>query len=209
VLTLPAPMLATAGRPRGSLDDWTVEAKIDGWRVLVGVDRSGTAHVQTRRGRTLAAVIPEVTALRDLGVELILDGELIVGDGRPADFYRLAGALSARSPAAGSAPCFVAFDLLRLDGTNLMDRPQYERRHLLQHVAGILGAHALPIVPSYPGVDVDHVLSSCESHQLEGVVLKQRNATYRPGTRSADWRKIKCAAWAEHRTRRFPLSSTV
>ena len=205
VRTLPAPMLATAGRPPGSLADWTVEAKVDGWRVLVGVDRSGT-RVQTRRGRTLTAAIPEVAALEDLGVALVLDGEVIVGDGRPAEFYRLAGALSTHHPTFESTPCFVAFDLLHFDGHDLMGRPQHERRQLLEHLAHLQPAHTLPIVPSYAGVDLDDVLSCCEHHQLEGVVLKHQQATYRPGSRSTDWRKIKCAGWAGHRARRFTSS---
>jgi hypothetical protein len=184
----------------------SLQRENDGWRVLVGVDRSGTC-VQTRRGRTLTAAIPEVAALQDLGVELVLDGEVIVGAGRPADFDRLAGALATHHPTFASTPCFVAFDLLHFDGHDLMGRPRHERRQLLEQLAGLQPAHILPIVPSYAGVDLDAVLSCCDHHQLEGVVLKHHQATYRPGTRSTDWRKIKCAGWAQHRARRFERAS--
>jgi bifunctional non-homologous end joining protein LigD len=202
MMELPAPMLATNGRPCGALGEWHVEPKLDGWRAMVGVD-AAAATVRTRRGRAVHTAIPEVTALAELGVDVVLDGEIIVGDGRPADFYRLAGALSARRPAAGSPVSFVAFDVLRLDGIDLLDRPQHERRRLLDHLAGLVDGDALPVVPTFPGVDIEEVLASCEAHAVEGVVAKHRDATYRPGARSAAWRKIKCSGWETHRARRF------
>src|SRR3954462_10245265 len=120
MFSLPAPMLATSGRPNAGLDDWTVEVKLDGWRAIVGVSSEGY-QVRTRRGRSIGDRLPELRALTALGIDAVLDGELIAGAGRPAEFYELADAMAARH--RDRAVCFVAFDVLRLDGASLLNVP--------------------------------------------------------------------------------------
>jgi bifunctional non-homologous end joining protein LigD len=112
---LPAPTLATSGRPNAGLDDWNVEVKLDGWRAIVGVSGEGY-QVRTRRGRSIGERLPELRALTALGIEAVLDGELIAGAGRPAEFYELAGAMAGRR--RDRPVCFVAFNVLRLNGTS-------------------------------------------------------------------------------------------
>jgi ATP-dependent DNA ligase len=60
-------MLATSGRPRGSLDGWVVEPKADGWRVQIAVGDGGVT-VWTRSGREITARVPELTNLGNIGV---------------------------------------------------------------------------------------------------------------------------------------------
>ena len=193
-------MLATAGRPVGGLEDWTVEAKLDGWRATVGIS-SGRQVVRTRRGRDVTDHLPELAALAHLGVDVVLDGEIIVGGGRPAEFYALAGAMSTRRRRLPLT--FVAFDVLAVDGVDVCAHPHHERRRLLDRLADITDG-TMVVVPSLPGTDLDLVLASCQHLELEGVVVKRRTGTYRPGARSTDWRKLKTPAWAEHRARRIP-----
>ena len=190
-------MLAATGRPGGPLEDWTVEAKLDGWRAIVGV-RDGSVIVRTRRGRNVTDQLPELAQLSQLGVDIVLDGEIIAGGGRPAEFYELAGAMASRRRA--SPLNFVAFDLLALDGVDLCSLPHDQRRRLLDHLAGLADG-TVPVVSSHAGVDVDLVLAACEHLAMEGVVLKRRDATYRPGRRSTAWRKLRCAGFEQHRTR--------
>jgi bifunctional non-homologous end joining protein LigD len=122
------PMLATSGRPNVSLDGWVVEPKADGWRAQVAVDADGCT-VWTRTGRDITAKVPEVAVLADLGVEVVLDGELVTGAGLPADFYPLAGLMSARR--RRRRVTFVAFDVLRLNGRSLLDYDLASRREVL------------------------------------------------------------------------------
>lgn len=61
--------------------------------------------VRTRRGRRLE--LPELRPLVGLGVAL--DGELVAGAGRMADFYSVAPALAARRRT--TTVTFVAFDV--------------------------------------------------------------------------------------------------
>jgi bifunctional non-homologous end joining protein LigD len=195
-------MLATNGRPAAELDDWTVEVKLDGWRAMVGVSPAGY-EVRTRRGRSIGERLPELRALTALGIDAVLDGELIAGAGRPAEFYELAGAMAARR--RERPLCFVAFDVLRLDGTSLLNVPQRERRQLLERLAELTD-DTLPVVPSYRGGDLDDVLAGCEQLALEGVVIKRHDARYLPGRRTNGWRKIKTTAW---RTRHLPARQAV
>ncbi len=184
-------MLASSGRPPGPLDGWVVEPKPDGWRAQVAVDGGGCT-VWTRTGRDVTTKVPEVTAIAELGVECVLDGELVAGAGLPADFYPLAGLMSARRRQA--LITFVAFDILRLDGRYLLDYGLASRRQVLDCVVR-LSDGALTAVDSFPGDDLDDVLAGCEQLTMEGVVLKRLNSIYRPGRRSPDWRKVKCPAW--------------
>ena len=109
----------------------------------MGVSSEGY-EVRTRRGRSIGERLPELRALTALGIDAVLDGELIAGAGRPAEFYELAGAMVARR--RERPLCFVAFDVLGLNGTSLLDVPQHERRQLLQQLA-TLTDNTLPIVP--------------------------------------------------------------
>jgi bifunctional non-homologous end joining protein LigD len=192
-------MLAASGRPVGDLREWRIEPKLDGYRAVVGVTPSARI-VRTRRGRNITESLPELAKLCDIGVELVLDGELIAGAGRPEDFYGLAGAVASRG--RRQRLTFVAFDLLHCQGNDLFHRPLHERRRLLEHVAQ-LAEGVLHIVPSYPGRDLDDLLGGADELALEGVVLKHQASPYRPGRRTTTWRKLKCPDWAEHRARRF------
>lgn len=131
----------------------------------------------------------------------MLDGEIIDGGGRPADFYGLAGSVASRRRARPLT--FVAFDLLACDGASTMALTYDERRQLLLHLASLADG-ALHVVPTYSGEDLDVLLASCDELAMEGVVAKLRTSTYRPGRRSDHWRKLECEGWSGHRERRMP-----
>jgi bifunctional non-homologous end joining protein LigD len=57
-------------------------------------------------------------------------------------------------------------------------------------------------VPRWDAEDAVELFRACDQLGLEGIVVKRGRSTYRPGVRSNDWRKVKVAAWAEHRERR-------
>ena len=184
-------MLATS-RPRpASLAGWVCEPKLDGWRAIVQVVE-GNVRVTSRNGHDLTDRVPSVQKLAGHD-GLVLDGELVHGDGSMDSFYGLLGALH-----RGSA-CFVAFDVLATAERVLVHRPYEDRRAALTS----LDLPSVGVVPSFPADDVEHVLSVCEQAGMEGVVLKRRQSVYRPGQRSSDWRKAKCAAWREHLERRL------
>lgn len=192
------PMLATSGPLPAARDAaaWAYEMKWDGVRAVIHVD-GGRVRIMSRNDRDVSVSYPE---LRGLGEQLgstqaVLDGEIVSfdDDGRPS-FGRLqqrmhvANAAQARR-LAGSVPAvFLAFDLLHLDGTSLLDRPYEQRRELLERLE--LDGPAWQTPPAFQGDGAQAVRASREQ-QLEGVVAKRLTSAYRPGRRSLDWVKVK------------------
>ena len=118
------PMLASASAPRRLLGRWVMEPKFDGWRVIVAID--GEVRVWTRRGHELTARLPELAPLADVvDVTVVLDGELVAGQGRASDFYGVLGRVGARHRT--SPLTFVAFDVLAFDGPVIDQRYRHRR----------------------------------------------------------------------------------
>lgn len=191
-----APMLATLATPaqaRG--DDWAYELKWDGIRCIAVVDGE-TVRLFSRNHNEVTASHPEVAAeLASLGVDAVLDGELVALDERGVpSFGRLQQRLGVTKSAEverlrASIPVhFMVFDLLELDGSSLRDRSYEDRRAALDE----LGPDGEVVrVPPAHGGGLDEAIALSRRHKLEGVVAKRRSSTYTPGARSKDWLKIK------------------
>ena len=80
----------------------------------------------------------------------------------------------------------IAFDVLRLDGADVCDRPLSERRELLLGLG--LDDVAWQVPPTYD--DGQMLLAAAEQQGLEGIVSKRLSSRYRPGVRSREWLKF-------------------
>jgi bifunctional non-homologous end joining protein LigD len=190
------PMLATKGDhvPRGA--EWTHEVKWDGMRVLV--DRTADRmRIWSRNENDVTVSFPELHALATVGGDFLLDGEVVaLGEGIPTfgalqDRMHVRDAGRALRLAERNPVTLIAFDLLRLDGQDLCDRPLSERRELLlglglDTVPEKTGAWQVP--PTYD--DGQMLLEAAEQQGLEGIVSKRLSSRYRPGVRSKDWLKF-------------------
>ena len=189
------PMKATTGRlPRG--DDWVYEPKWDGHRAIVRlrdgeVDAvSSTGQARNARWPWLADAVraacdndtrQSATRRAQTGQgETILDGEVIALDDDGKHSFQLVGR-------ADRPHAFVVFDLLALDGTDLLGRPWHERRALLE--AAVRPVPPLSITPI--GEDADVMMEVTRANDFEGVIAKRRAATYQLGRRSPSWVKVK------------------
>ncbi|MFP5068946.1 non-homologous end-joining DNA ligase [Pseudonocardia nantongensis] len=184
-------MLATPG-PLPTGDGWSFEVKWDGMRVLASVTEGAepALRLRTRSGRDVTANFPELAGLTELAPDVVLDGEVVLLDGGVPSFAALAhrmqgvvgSAVAERRPVT-----FMVFDVLRLYGVELLDRPLTERRATLERLdlAGV--AHVEPS-PLYP--DGAALLEVTAQRGLEGVVAKRGASPYRPGRRSPDWVKV-------------------
>jgi ATP-dependent DNA ligase len=161
-------------------DGWLFELKYDGFRALLEIDGAGARLVSRNRNRfrhldTLAAALAKRLRVNDA----VLDGEVICADetGRPIfiDLLRR------------KEPCFIAFDLLWLNGEDLRQLPLVERkarlRRLLRRRSNRLIAEALAIEGRGKALFV-----AVEQHDLEGIVAKRKADPYRRGVH---WWKIK------------------
>jgi bifunctional non-homologous end joining protein LigD len=190
-----APMLATNSAPRTLRGSWVMEPKFDGWRVIVAIDQDGV-RVWTRRGHDMTARLPELAGLTDaVDVPVVLDGELVAGQGRASDFYGVLPRVARSAPLS-----FVAFDVLAYDGAHVIAEPYARRRELLDGLG--LGDDTWCTAPQLFGSVLD-VLAVCAEHDVEGIVAKRTDSRYRPGERSSDWLKLKTADWRQmHAPRR-------
>ncbi|MDT0212659.1 non-homologous end-joining DNA ligase [Rothia sp. ARF10] len=184
------PMLASVadGIPRGP--DWVHEVKWDGMRVLADV-HDGRLVLSSRTGRDVSVSFPELAGLAETYDDLLLDGEVVALDGGIPSFAALAERMhvsSARKAAqlATTRPVtFMAFDLLRLFGSDLTSQPWSARRELLERLD--LRSSAWQVPPVYD--DGEELYDATREQGLEGIVSKRRSAPYTAGRRSPDWRK--------------------
>ncbi|HEX2162694.1 MAG TPA: ATP-dependent DNA ligase [Thermoanaerobaculia bacterium] len=174
------------------------DAKLDGARVQVHKE-GDEVRVFTRQLHEVTAAVPEVVAAarRLPARSAILDGEVLAlrADGTPWPFQvtmrrfgrRLdVDALAAELPLA---PFF--FDLLLLDGDELLARPAEERFAAL--AGAVPGELVVPRVatadPAAAAAFLDRTLAA--GH--EGVMAKDLASPYEAGSRGAGWLKVKPA----------------
>jgi DNA ligase-1 len=170
----------------------TVDVKLDGIRIQV--HRSGgDVAVFTRSLDDITARMPEIVAIvRKLPIrEAVLDGEAMTLDaatGRPRPFQETSSRAATRSAAPLPLVPFF-FDLLHLDGADLLDEPGRVRWQAL--------ADALP-----PELIVGRTTATSEAEAAaafaaalaagqEGVVIKAAEAPYDVGRRGSAWVKVK------------------
>jgi len=191
-----APMLARPGALPAQDGRWAYELKWDGVRAVGYVDDGGL-RLMTRNDQDVSAAYPEVAALSASlgGRPCVLDGELVALDDRGVpSFGALQRRMHVRDPGqvrrlvAQVPVTYLLFDLLRLDGADLLDRPWRGRRELLESLE--LQGPAWSTPPTFLG-DGAEVLAASKQQGLEGVVAKRVDAPYEPGRRSDSWIKVK------------------
>jgi DNA ligase-1 len=173
-----------------------VEWKLDGIRVQVHRDGADVA-VFTRSLDDITDRVPEVVdAARALPVRsVVLDGEAIALDaaGAPRPFQQTGSRTASRVDVERlrrTVPLSTyLFDLLHLDGADLLDRPASDRWAALANTAPtelvvprlLTASSAVATAFSAEAVERGH----------EGVVVKDPEARYDAGRRGAAWVKVK------------------
>ena len=196
MLAQSAPSVAEAV---GKLGACAVEEKLDGIRVQVHRD-GDTVRIYTRTLDDITDRLPEITAaaLKLGGERFVLDGEVIALDasGRPRSFQETAGRVGSRvdvATAAAAVPVSpVFFDVLSVDGQDLLDLPFAERHAELARLVPEPRRVRRTLV-SGPGevVHAEAFLAETLRRGHEGVVLKALDASYSAGRRGASWVKVK------------------
>ena len=172
--------------------EWLHEVKWDGVRVLVDV-RDGGVRMTSRNDNDVTPAWPDLSAAPLGERDLLVDGEVIaLNDRGVPDFRVLQHRMHVRNArevarlVTAVPATLMVFDLLRLDGEDLTDRPLEERRALLE---GLPLAESRWQVPA--AYDDGAMLFTATLQQgLEGVVSKRRTSRYRFDQRSDDWRKL-------------------
>lgn len=185
------PMLATAGK-LPTEPGWAYEFKWDGVRTLADSGAAGFT-LTSRLGNEVTRAYPELAGLAGVAEDVLLDGEVVsFVDGRPSfsalqNRMHVRKSTDARRLAAAAPVTYLAFDVLRLYGVDLTDRPFAERRATLERLE-VAGAHwtVSPLFDDGPAT-----LQAATENGLEGVVAKRLTSLYRPGYRTNEWIKVR------------------
>ena len=170
----------------------SVEWKLDGARVQ--------AHRHGDEVRLFTRNLNDVTARLGGVVEVVrslpcsstvLDGEVIgLGDQdeRPDAFQDTMSRFGRRTGEAGSGLVVRFFDVLHVDGRDLIDDPLHDRLAVLEDVAGPWR------VPGVVTADIEEAAAFAEGALTlghEGVMVKALASAYEAGRRGGSWRKVK------------------
>ncbi len=168
-----------------------VDGKLDGIRIQV--HRSGSdVSVWSRSLDDLTARFPELVELaRSLpSTSFVLDGEalLVDDDGRPRAFQETASrSMTATASELVLSPFF--FDVLHVDGRDLIDAPAAERAEIL---AGLVpDQHRVPRLHAATAEEAADFQTRVLADGHEGVVLKGVDSRWEAGRRGSGWVKVK------------------
>ncbi len=182
-----SPMLATLSESIPSGKNWLFEIKFDGYRMLAYKEQ-GKISCYSRSGQDYTKKFADiVNSIEKLSAKsFCLDGEVIAVDETGKSDFSL---LQKRIKEGGGPIVFAVFDLLALDGENLMDRPLIERKEKLKKLLAKCDDNLL----FSEGIwgNGKRCFEFAKEHNLEGIMAKKVDSTYEQ-RRSLSWLKIKC-----------------
>jgi DNA ligase 1 len=180
-----------------------LEPKYDGIRAQLH-KVGGEVGLFSRDLRPLDKEFPElIAAAAAMAGDFVLDGELIAyAEGRKLGFADLQKRLGRRKvegdlfmegvEGSASVPLkYVAFDLLWVDGTSLLELALLERRERLEKLPleGMFGC--IEVLRADDAGEVESHFKSALRQGHEGLIAKDRAGAYSPGKRGKSWIKLK------------------
>lgn len=187
------PMLARSAEAFSDAQ-WIFEVKWDGTRALCYVNEK--MQFINRRGTDITYRYPELENMReDIHCSsCVLDGEIVVlKEGKPS-FYDLQkrehidSAFKIKLLSKQIPVVYIVFDILRLEGTDMVKKPLLERKQILQETISESSRIMLsPFVEEKGKQYYEAVIKE----GFEGVMAKRKHSLYYPGKRSDVWLKIK------------------
>lgn len=180
-----SPMLATLVDKPVDEEGWLYEIKWDGYRSIALCNKNKVELISRNNKSFNNKFYPVYDALKELGLNAVLDGEIaVITDKGISNF----GALQNWRSEADGELIYYVFDLLWLDGYDLMEVPLSERRRILHDV--------LPqtdVIRESENFETSatEFLKAANEMGLEGIIAKRANSKYSAGNRGTDWLKIK------------------
>ena len=177
-----------------------VEDKFDGIRAQL--HRSAQrAEIFSRDLRHITDQFPELAQQANkFEHELIADGEIVAfEEDRRLTFFDLQKRLGRKGdgldlfaePMEDVPVAFVVFDLLWLDGRSLLNVPLRERRERLSGLRLPQKFQRSQLSPAHSAAEIEHLFQQARRRSNEGLVIKDPESRYLPGTRGLLWFKLK------------------
>jgi DNA ligase-1 len=177
-----------------------VEDKFDGIRAQL--HRSGErVEIFSRDLRRITGQFPELAEQAvKFDQDLIADGEIIAfAEGRRLTFFDLQKRLGRKDEnadlfagAAADVPvAFVIFDLLWLNGRSLLGMPLRDRREQLGTLLLPPQFQKAEVTPARSATEIEEIFQDARRRLNEGLMIKDPESFYLPGTRGMFWFKLK------------------
>ena len=184
-------MLAKSAPTIPTGDEWRYEPKWDGFRSVI-FRHGDDVELGSRNAKPLTRYFPEVVEAvkTSFPQDAVIDGELvIVGEGGKVDFellsLRVHPAASRIAKLSKELPAlFVAFDLLAVDGEDLMGRPFDERRVRLEAALKDAGPGIYLTPLTRDSKTAEYWFEKWEGAGLDGVMAKKSDGLYTEGQRT-------------------------
>ena len=185
-----------------------MEDKLDGERVQIHYSKTPSVFkFFSRVGNDYSylyaqSLVPNIFLLFDHLENCIVDGEMMIYDPKddghylPYDTVKTYALLGGKDISTEKEnrphPCFVAFDIVYLNGQNLTSQPFSDRRALLEsnfkenfHFKFINSRKVKSVE------EIDGLLEDAINAHREGIIVKSPSSAYEIGQRSQNWCKIK------------------
>jgi len=180
-----SPMLATMVDKPFDKEGWQYEIKWDGYRAVAFCNKN-KVELKSRNDKSFnEKFYPVFNALQQWNINAVVDGEVVLlGEGGKSNF----GALQNWRSEADGEIFFYVFDLLWMNGKNLMQIPLSERRTILKQI--IPENNIIRYSENFEVSGIEF-FETAKKMGLEGIMAKKSDSIYSAGNRSKDWLKIK------------------
>jgi len=180
-----SPMLATMVDKPFDKEGWQYEIKWDGYRTVAFCNENNV-ELKSRNDKSFnEKFYPVLNAVQQWNIHAVVDGEVVVlGEGGKSNF----GALQNWRSEADGELYFYLFDLLWMNGKDLMQLPLSERRNLLKQI--IPDNNIIRLSENFEVSGIEF-FDAAKKMGLEGIMAKRSDSIYSAGNRSKDWLKIK------------------
>ncbi|HVF96375.1 MAG TPA: non-homologous end-joining DNA ligase, partial [Flavisolibacter sp.] len=181
------PMLATLINEPFDDKGWLYEIKWDGYRAVAHCDGKEVKLVSRNLKAFTDRYTPIATALKNLKLNAVLDGEIVaIDENGTANFQLLQNWQN--TPVRLQ---YLVFDVLWANGKDFTSMPLVERKALLQSLLPI--EHDVIKYSSHVAEKGKAFFREAMKKGLEGIMAKKADSLYHIGDRTEDWVKIKVA----------------
>jgi len=177
-----------------------VEAKYDGFRVQISKDND-VVKIFSRHSEDITNMFPEIiTAVKTdlVPKKCIVEGEALAFNDETQEYYPFQVTIQRKrkyeiEKKAREYPLrLFLFDIMYVDGKNMLDKPFIERREKLASIIKESEIIRLSEQKILSGAEeLELFFEDAISRGLEGIIAKDLNATYIAGARKFAWIKLK------------------
>mgnify|MGYP001218824626 CR=1 FL=1 len=175
------------------------DLKLDGFRLQIH-KKGDKVMLFSRRLENMTHSFPDVIEIIRNNVraeEAIIDSEALAYNETTGEIYPFQYTIQRKRKhgvreKAEELPLHVfAFDLIYLDGKNLIDKPYKERRKLLEKVVKGEGISVMESIKTSKIKELAKFFKKSIEIGAEGIVCKDPDAPYKAGMRGFNWIKLK------------------